>query len=103
MIEINGEKSVTLTAEAYLELEVEYKGKKPLLNGKSDYSVWYDDRGMSTNLVICEAKKLDGVSGGLAQCLGYMGKLFPSITTVWLPCHISCYRNPDAEGSNYLI
>jgi hypothetical protein len=42
MIEINGEKSVTLTAEAYLELEVEYKGKKHLLNGKSDYSAWYE-------------------------------------------------------------
>jgi hypothetical protein len=36
MIEINGEKSVTLTAKAYLELEVEYKGKKHLLNEKSD-------------------------------------------------------------------
>jgi hypothetical protein len=43
MVEINGgEKAVTLTAEAHLELEVDYKGKKHILNGKSDYSVWYD-------------------------------------------------------------
>ena len=83
MVEKNGgEKAVTLTAEAHLELEVDYKGRKHILNGKSDNSVWYDNRGMSTNLVICEAKNLDGVSGGLGQCLAYMGKLFPSITTV---------------------
>lgn len=83
MVEKNGgEKAVTLTAESHLELEVDYKGRKHILNGKSDYSVWYDNRGMSTNLVIWKAKNLDGVSGGLGQCLAYMGKLFSLITTV---------------------
>ena len=70
MVEKNGgEKAVTLTAEAHLEFEVDYKGRKHILNGKSDYSVWYDNRGMSTNLVICEAKNLDVVSGGLGRTM----------------------------------
>lgn len=58
MVEKNGgENDVTLTAESHLELEVDYKGRKHILNGKSDYSVWYDNRGMSTNLVIWKANQ----------------------------------------------
>jgi hypothetical protein len=69
-------KSISLTAETHLELEVKYKGKTHFLNGKADYSVWYDDREMGTNLVICELKDIGGVATGIPQCLAYMGKLF---------------------------
>jgi hypothetical protein len=68
-------KSVTLTAEAQLDFKVQRKGMDYLLNGKSDYSMWYDDQGMSTNLVICEAKDISVISTGVPQCLAYMGKI----------------------------
>jgi hypothetical protein len=47
---------ISLTAEAQLELDVNFNGKRHILNGKSDHSIWYDNQGMSTNLVIYEAK-----------------------------------------------
>ncbi|KAJ9251304.1 hypothetical protein DTO195F2_7863 [Paecilomyces variotii] len=67
------DRCVTLTAESHLELRVKYNGDDRILSGKSDYSIWYDNKGMSTNTVICEAKDEAGVSGGVPQCLAYMG------------------------------
>jgi hypothetical protein len=32
-------------------------------DGKSDYSIWYDNQGMSTNLMIYETKDVNGVYG----------------------------------------
>jgi hypothetical protein len=36
---------------------------RSISDGKSDYSIWYDNQGMSTNLVIYEAKDINGVYG----------------------------------------
>jgi hypothetical protein len=85
------EKYITLTAEAHLELNVKYKGEDYLLYGKSDYSIWYDDRQMSTNTIICEANDREGVSGCVPQCLAYMGKLEPSfkLFVFFFPCPVS--------------
>ncbi|KAJ9349639.1 hypothetical protein C8Q69DRAFT_440608 [Paecilomyces variotii] len=67
------ERPITLTAETQLECRIMYKKQPVLLSGKADYSIWYEDHGMSTNLVICEAKDLGHASIGIPQCLAYMG------------------------------
>lgn len=69
------EKPVTLTAETHLECEIVYKGEAVILNGRSDYTMWYGDCGLDTNLVVCVAKDRDNHSASLGQCLAYMGKL----------------------------
>ncbi|KAL1968251.1 hypothetical protein VTN77DRAFT_2086 [Rasamsonia byssochlamydoides] len=66
-------KPVALTAESQLEYEFDYKGQQHLMTGREDYSVGYDDTGMSTNLVIVEAKARGQLHSGCAQCLSYMG------------------------------
>ncbi|OJJ42557.1 hypothetical protein ASPZODRAFT_20327 [Penicilliopsis zonata CBS 506.65] len=65
-------KSVSLSLETSLALEVRHKGEKRSLNGQADFTVWYDDSGMSTHLVVIEAKKAGTSSDGVTQCLGYM-------------------------------
>ncbi|KAJ9234916.1 hypothetical protein C8Q69DRAFT_67291 [Paecilomyces variotii] len=66
------EKPVTLTAETHLECEIVHKGQAVILNGRSDYTMWYGDHGLDTNLVICEAKDRCNHGTGLGQCLAYM-------------------------------
>lgn len=69
------EKPVTLTAETHVECEIVHKGEAVLLHGRSDYTMWYGDYGLDTNLVVCVAKDRDNHSAGLGQCLAYIGKL----------------------------
>jgi hypothetical protein len=49
-----------------------FKRSRRLLQGKADYSVWYDIGEMDTNFVIVEAKTKGGFSSGQGQCLAYM-------------------------------
>ncbi|KAL2002762.1 hypothetical protein VTN02DRAFT_6041 [Thermoascus thermophilus] len=65
-------KPVSLMLESRLSLEVQFQNSRRLLQGKSDYSVWYDDVDMATNLVIVEAKTRGVAGSGIAQCLAYM-------------------------------
>lgn len=60
---------------------------------------------MSTNTVICEAKDEAGVSGGVPQCLAYMGKSGPSSFGLFSFCFLffflnSCFYKLD-ECPNY--
>lgn len=68
-------KPVSLMLESHLYLEVQFKKSRRLLQGKSDYSVWYDDMDMATNLVIVQAKTRGVAGSGITQCLAYMGRL----------------------------
>ncbi|KAL1980479.1 hypothetical protein VTN96DRAFT_4035 [Rasamsonia emersonii] len=43
-----------------------------MLNGQSDYTIWYDDQTMGTNLVIIEAKRQLAHMLAIPQCLAYM-------------------------------
>jgi hypothetical protein len=70
---------MALAPETHLELAVTRWGEKKLLTGKADYTLWYDDQSIGTNLIVVEAKKADSFSTGVPQCLGYMGKSFYSI------------------------
>lgn len=97
------EKPVTLTADAYLELEAKYQGKNYILNGRSDYSLWYDDREKSTNFVICEAKCLSEMSVGVRKCLAYMGKYYFSISVLFFFWHFFLTLRPTRLSSNYIL
>ncbi|KAN0068042.1 hypothetical protein V8E54_013970 [Elaphomyces granulatus] len=48
---------ISLTAESALQLEVKLQRQKRLLSGRADYSLWYDDHTLGTNLVIVKAKR----------------------------------------------
>ncbi|KAI9767531.1 MAG: hypothetical protein M1840_005568 [Geoglossum simile] len=65
-------KPVQLQFETPLKFLVEYKGQKRLLTGFADYSLWYDEEDMGTNLVVVEAKRHGNAGSALAQCLAYM-------------------------------
>jgi hypothetical protein len=77
---------MALAPETDLELEITMFGKKITLYGRADYTLWYDDFLIGTNLVIIEAKKRDSATTGIPQCLGYMGMLFYS--TLFFPPRI---------------
>ncbi|KAL8703093.1 MAG: hypothetical protein Q9201_003730 [Fulgogasparrea decipioides] len=62
--------------ETLLQMHVAYSGETRLLNGYADYTVWYDSAGkgsLATNLIIVEAKKLEGTDTCLGQLIAYMG------------------------------
>jgi hypothetical protein len=65
---------ISLTAESALQLEVKLQRQKRLLSGRADYSLWYDDHTLGTNLVIVKAKRRYAYSEGFSQCLVYMGR-----------------------------
>jgi hypothetical protein len=65
---------ISLAAETSLQLDVILKGKKRVVSGRADYTLWYDDHSLGTNLIIIEAKKQGAYSEGFCQCLGYMGR-----------------------------
>jgi hypothetical protein len=66
-------KSLNLRFETPLKCLVKYKKQERMLTGYADYSLWYDDEDMGTNLVVVDAKRC-GISAQ-PQCLAYMGKL----------------------------
>lgn len=66
-------KPLQLQLETPLKCLVEYEGKPRMLTGFADYSIWYDEIDLGTNLVVIEAKR-DGYTGSArSQCLAYMG------------------------------
>lgn len=55
-----------------------------VLNGKSDYTIWYSEhRDPGNQLIIVEAKKARNVTCGLPQLLGYMGKHFQRLVLIY--------------------
>ncbi|KAE8331325.1 hypothetical protein BDV39DRAFT_200977 [Aspergillus sergii] len=68
-------KSLHWQFERQMKLQRPYRNKTYIINGKTDYSLWYGDaRRPESNLVIVETKQR-GVDGKY-QCMTYMGILY---------------------------
>ena len=68
--------SLSLQYETTLERQVIYDGEERLLSGSADYTVWYEPKtpkNLSANLIIVEAKKMNGTDTCLGQLAAYMG------------------------------
>ena len=66
---------LTVRFETYLKRRVTYQGKQRLLQGRADYSLWYDqDDPIGTNLVLVEAKKKGCRVQAEGQLVAYMGE-----------------------------
>ena len=64
-----------LKFETKLSLEITFKKEKRLLQGKADYSLWYNtDEEMETNLLLVEAKRPSALSSADGQLIAYMGE-----------------------------
>ncbi|KAI9843077.1 MAG: hypothetical protein M1837_006622 [Sclerophora amabilis] len=63
-----------LQFETELSYPVTYKGKQRTINGRADFSLWYDKNAtLGTNLVVVEAKRRHQSDSGLGQLVAYMG------------------------------
>ena len=66
---------LTLRFETPLTLPVQWKNKTKHVNGKADFSLWYDDlQKMAINLVCVEVKRGRTVGQAGPQLAAYMGK-----------------------------
>ena len=64
-----------LKFETQLSFEVIFNKKKRLLQGKADYSVWYNkDEPMGTNFLLVQAKRPSEFSSAAGQLVAYMGE-----------------------------
>lgn len=61
--------------ETRLEVTLSREDEDLTIKGEADYSFWYGTPAdISTNLVVCEAKRLGDAGTGDHQLLGYMGR-----------------------------
>lgn len=71
----NTPKPLILKFETYLSWSVKYLGEDRELQGKADYSLWYDGHDdLGSNLAVVEAKRYGESGKAEAQLLAYMGK-----------------------------
>ncbi|GFF56827.1 hypothetical protein IFM62136_03231 [Aspergillus lentulus] len=73
----SNEEHLYLTMETRLEVTLSREDEDLVITGDADYSFWYGNPSdISTNLVVCEAKRKGEGSGqgGQSQLLGYMGR-----------------------------
>lgn len=63
-----------LRSETAIHRTVSYKGKNITVQGKADYTLWYDAQDdLASNLAVIKTERPGGFSYAETQVLGYMG------------------------------
>lgn len=74
-VQSDNQQHLYLTMERWLKVTLSQEDEKLTITDEADYSFWYGNPAdISTNLVVCEAKRLGDAGLGRHQLLGYMGR-----------------------------